>query len=454
MSVPSPVPFNVAKWSFKLSLPGSERPDVAAKIGAEDAGLVMYDISHDSHYLADDIRVVSIWINPGQENETKLRLGLADFELFSDLSVRPDPRKPEMGVTSSMKPPYQFSDYPTVVYAQAVFQSREEIFPGGSKLRVTQTYVLTDYSLTPAHEPGGVLSAARLFPLLEFEFISENGDTAPDELITNIRFDYRIQYNIDVFLDQDELTKLSNADREQVQKRPQKAALIRDKDPFSFSPLEVIEKPLWYEVIGNGLKDGLPGDPLPGGEAEEVRPTTWDNVHWWGGYKQLHQISAPGAFHAAHLHWRWGKVAQEPAPVVNALIKTKLGEKQFIGTYIGGPLLDPRIPRQDISVILVERGAISELDQDFLTQLTGIRPKPDFIKDGAPLELWMPITVRLGSANKTRIGMVFIHGLYFAHSPAPLLKSVDPRIGTTNEEFKNGDRCQPEQEWVRNPSTS
>ncbi len=236
-------------------------------------------------------------------------------------------------------------------------------------------------------------------------------------------------------------------------KRPQKAALIRDKDPFTFppAPFLAIEKPLWYEVIGDGLKNGFPGDPVPGANTEEMLPTTWDNLHWWGDYEQLHQISAPGAFHAAHLHWRWGKVAQEPAPVLNVFPGTELGEKQFIGTYIGGPLLDPRIPRQDISVIVVERGTINELDRDFFAQLTAIRPMPDFIKDGAPLELWMPIQVRLGTANATRKGMVFIHGLYFAHDPEKYRLTPLSRIGTKEDEYHNGNSVFPDQEWQRPP---
>lgn len=125
--------------------------------------------------------------------------------------------------------------------------------------------------------------------------------------------------------------------------------------------------------------------------------------------------------------------------------------KQFIGTYIGGPLLDPRIPRQDISVIVVERGTINELDRDFFAQLTAIRPMPDFIKDGAPLELWMPIQVRLGTANATRKGMVFIHGLYFAHDPEKYRLTPLSRIGTKEDEYHNGNSVFPDQEWQRPP---
>jgi hypothetical protein len=44
---------------------------------------------------------------------------------------------------------------------------------------------------------------------------------------------------------------------------------------------------------------------------ESSKPITWDNIHWWGGYKKFHIPSAPEAFHAAHLHWRWGLNLQE-----------------------------------------------------------------------------------------------------------------------------------------------
>jgi hypothetical protein len=34
-----------------------------------------------------------------------------------------------------------------------------------------------------------------------------------------------------------------------------------------------------------------------------------NNLHWWGGGIGKDIISPPGAFHTAHLHWRWGSVS-------------------------------------------------------------------------------------------------------------------------------------------------
>lgn len=84
-------------------------------------------------------------------------------------------------------------------------------------------------------------------------------------------------------------------------------------------------------------------------------------------------------------------------------------------------------------------------------QLTGIRAKPEYIKDGAPLELWMPIQVRLGTANKTQTGMVFIHGLYFAHSPERSRAGTLGLVGTSEDEYRNGKGTSPDQAWMRNP---
>ncbi len=65
--------------------------------------------------------------------------------------------------------------------------------------------------------------------------------------------------------------------------------------------------------------------------------------------------STPGAYHAAHLHWRWGKYLQERHRYVKSVLPlNKSGDSQFVSkTGVGGPLLDPNIPYQSIRFALV-----------------------------------------------------------------------------------------------------
>src|SRR5688500_4130392 len=67
---------------------------------------------------------------------------------------------------------------------------------------------------------------------------------------------------------------------------------------FSATAFAAVEKPLVLEVATLGLHMGTD---------TYFENRTWDNVHWWGARGAgAPMISAPGAFHAAHIHWRWG----------------------------------------------------------------------------------------------------------------------------------------------------
>src|SRR5262249_42096228 len=120
----------------------------------------------------------------------------------------------------------------------------------------------------------------------------------------------------------------------------------------------------------------------------------WDNIHWWGGYKDYHIPSAPGAFHAAHLHWRWGLRLQtkDKIPFIDPKFK---GEPQFRGAILGGPLVDPLILFQDIEFAVVSKTNLpeditthsSENFKDFFIAAKGNRPD-DKISEGDDLALY------------------------------------------------------------------
>src|SRR5205823_5151240 len=58
----------------------------------------------------------------------------------------------------------------------------------------TQEYIFTDYSRTPFHEPAGVLTAGRLYPLLRFRIPPRGRD---DDWPVYLRVDYRLHLTLD-----------------------------------------------------------------------------------------------------------------------------------------------------------------------------------------------------------------------------------------------------------------
>ncbi len=449
-------------WSYKISLWGSSYPGITVLQGAEDAGLVLYDVSHEGHYLADSVRVAAIWINAGTEYEKHLKLGPADFELYNDLAKRPDEKA---DLNPRMRPPYQFADYPTVAYIQAQFITHDALFPSGNKLLVTVRYILTKYSLTPAHEPGGLLSAARLFPLVTHALIDSNGQATEDPDFRSVRFDYRINYSLDVFLSAPDpktfkagTRQLSTKEWIAILHKPQQAGLFRDSEVLDYPPEKnfyAVEKPLVYEVVGHGLNDGVPGSIGPEGpdnSTQVIHRTTWDNIHWWGGYRQLHVPSAPGAFHAAHLHWRWGQAEQHSDPITSRVLP-EIGKPQFIG---GHGLVDPKLPNQTIIVAVCLKDSIKDTKADFEESFTlGADGKvriPEKIEDGARIELWYSTEIRPSLLYPSNEGCVFIHGFFFAHDPEPtLLGNPFVFIKTGPEEPQYVPTKPNKPAWIRNP---
>ncbi len=192
-----------------------------------------------------------------------------------------------------------------------------------------------------------------------------------------------------------------------------------------------VEKPLIYENVTMGLHEGVPV-----WRDDKLGPVHgWDNIHWWGGYKDFHLPSAPGAFHAFHFHWRWG----------GAIKNTPEGkQKQFSQSGVPtnvlrnqryydlvGPLVDPKCWIQTIRFAIVkDHNYAIETTENFNDKFI-TTPVPDLIQDGAPIELWYSIQIHkstilqqvlkvgkpLGGTLEVASldGTVFIHGIFFAH---------------------------------------
>jgi hypothetical protein len=434
MNKTMPLLFDEKGWYLKYLMP------------KEGGGLVLQEVMHDGYYLAKDIRVVRIWVgteDPGKSQRGELKdyvLGSQEFPCLADPMILPAP-----------KAPTEFPFYKPVAGIECRFETAEAVFGKGTeKLKVTQQYLFTAYGKDPPHEPGHVLDAARLFPRLCFDYLpgkSEEKAKTPKYL----RVDYRIHLSVDKFLDQKKnLTRVDN-----------QAGIFRDNEHlpgavFDFaSPIlfrgphleEVFaaaEKPLQYEVIGPGLIYGQSEDP------NNHKEITWDNIHWWASQEKGELPSTPGAFHAAHIHWRWAAVSGEPGVLEKKILP---GGEQFKGLNWtknrGGPLLDPRIPVQSIRFAIAKdspkRTAQANPSNKIFDQIF-VGEDPAEVDKGTDLVLWISIDIFRDNRmlKKPWEGALFVHGLYFAHDPEPTIG-----LATLIEGRKPLLKPKPKRKWVR-----
>lgn len=236
------------------------------------------------------------------------------------------------------------------------------------------------------------------------------------------------------------------------------------KDGFS------TEKPLLYEICSKGLVKG----------STLLNDTTnvqgWDNVHWWGCRGEGNPIiSAPGASHAAHLHWRWGlsaqtygKQFQSGNPALRELIKTNQA-----GNFIGGALVDSKIWIQTIKFSVVINSAQFKVDETNLKKLSTevfddlyINKNLESIEKGNDIVLFYSMeafknkvipkndrgpkySITEGKTLKSGIsGNYFIQGLFFGHEPERKIKEA----GSTKAEYINPDKNGVKKEWQRLPN--
>jgi hypothetical protein len=224
------------------------------------------------------------------------------------------------------------------------------------------------------------------------------------------------------------------------------------------------------------------GYPIPHREYEEEveRIIAWDNIHWWGAGKSVGKktqsihATAPGAFHALHIHWRWGEVLQTKDS--DAMLEYE-GEPQFVGESQGGVLTDPNIQNQTVKFAIVKneslpKGPFSEHStEDFESFFRSLNSDPKKIDTrpygGDDLILYYSSEIFVenerGSTNEL-VGNIFSHGIFFAHQDEPYFLSNDGLLtagftGDEDELFRNPDYDidsktgypKGEIEWKRNP---
>lgn len=203
------------------------------------------------------------------------------------------------------------------------------------------------------------------------------------------------------------------------------------------------EKPVPYEILGQGLEHGGTSTTLDGATVP-----TWDNIHVWPKRDEL--PSTPGAFHAAHMHWRWGNVAAMPEPI-EVLAQKWIGIEQAGHPVLsvpaaGGPLIDAAIADQTIRFAIAEvtpkeeTATTAKFDERFLTK----NNTPAEIGKGAELAIWMSFHVQQ-QQDRPFGGTVFAQGLYFPHEP----ESKDNPFGFT--QGIDIPQQTPTPKWFRQP---
>jgi hypothetical protein len=161
-------------------------------------------------------------------------------------------------------------------------------------------------------------------------------------------------------------------------------------------------------------------------------------------------ISTPGAFHAAHTHWRWGSAGgslRRTIPEIDTTGRPAGLPNRALGGAAGGSLLvDPRIWIQTIRVAVARNEPVlnpnipsTTLDTlskvDWKTLFSGLRASPLDISGGDEIVFWYSVEVHRDlntpsaseftppsytvtpakTYNNKLEGTVFLHGIFFAH---------------------------------------
>jgi hypothetical protein len=353
-------------------------------------------------------------------------------------------------------------------------------------LSIDQTFLFSRYSNEPRHEPSGGLWAARFHPFLHYT-ATPNPDfdrRKPHTRLKGVRFDYRLHLVLDRHHDLAENKKLKQLGNEAGVFTDSDSAGITidtvigrtigkehkpDIPPSSYSgsqksqravswgAFDAVEKPLVTEIIAPGLVKGFPVySYLAKSEPERSKKfRCWDNIHWWGARGRGAPLpSTPGAFHCAHVHWRWGaaiSVTTTSPPFNPDTWPDEMGSGKFPVSQFP-PLVDPDIFTQSIWIAVTRNAPSLDPAKQRLVDLSesdwktlfdpGLRPEPWPIKDGADIVLWYMAEVHRQAALNPDLfvnagdayakagvdevifqsalsGTVFLHGIFFAHDAEP-----------------------------------
>lgn len=468
-------------------------------------GIVLKDVKHQDFSFANDIRVIGFWIGfeiqeYGKEKKEHKQFIPLTSEYFSCIKYEELKKdQPEKAAENTM----QFSKYPFILGLRATFSLNKLLDEKNCRftgLDVNETILFTSYGTDPAHEPSGGLNAARCFPIITFHWkknenykteLKKEGERSAD--IISIRTDYRMEFYLDAKADLNEFDPAKDqAEIDKIMREKlSQAGVFRDRDgeavahaagPFfsigagstaTGAAFYAAEKPLALEIVADGL---VKGSDIIKADVEFC----WDNIHWWnyrGKTNFFHRMkrlpSAPGAFHAVHLHWRWG-AAVEGAP--------KGKESQFLTAETlkdklrPGILTHPDCFSQTIEFATVKYNKATDPNNetiDFKTlgaenfieffekkDANGKKTLPAEIDNGARLVLWYSATIHNSfthpDGRKITSGLngpLFIQGIFFAHNEEPTnLMPGKTYVGERAELYRGRSKEEiiEDKKWKRN----
>lgn len=496
----------------------------------EKGGVVLKDLIHDGHHFAKEIRLIAAWVTVdvldvagtviGAETTRVLLRStgamtaspievLNSFPMWDRLARNPRKTRKILGSA------YDALDFKKFFISNANhagygLRIKYSGSPGAfdhlknfefDRLDVSQMFLFSHYGINPPHEPGGVLTAARFHPMIKYAFVPNPKFNAMAErrVLTSIRFDYRMQLYLDALHDE----------KDAIASNGSNVGVFRDTDILNLvygglfavgagQVEDVIftgaEKPLIYELTAPGLAKGAstypPGPIAPYSRTEEYQMPPvircWDNVHWWGGGVGKNIISTPGAFHAAHLHWRWGEITTNAPHGTEGHFSPGGVPATIRGNFLNsyGVLVDPQIWIQSVRFAVTQndpkldpdRGAsVSDMSSpDWKATFQGLRSSPLDISNPSDIVLWYSVEVHRtvtvpsltvqnfemgaapiatnypgGTYTCGTHGTIFIHGLFFAHEAEKTSDTIGARhklYMPTNEKTVRAAR-----KWERTP---
>jgi hypothetical protein len=137
--------------------------------GAVDSkvGFHLQDISHDGHAFADSIRVERIAVAGFSDNDAyRPRDDLANHHVFGLGDCKEVAAPTLVTLASGAQDPLGY--YAPRLKAVAKYEMGNLVYEADQKLEVELAFLFTEYNKDPSHEPGGIVTAARIYPTLTF----------------------------------------------------------------------------------------------------------------------------------------------------------------------------------------------------------------------------------------------------------------------------------------------
>ena len=480
-------------WTFDAELDGATGAPV-------EGGLVLENITHDGHNFAHNIRFIGVWIYldqvdangnvTGSQNKfVALESKLFTYGKARTLTPQPISHTYFKSYTHRVGDAVQitrtfdylkeaeaalnFSDYfqdgkNHVAYGIAAKYDAPKLFADlhldnceFAGLSIEQIFLLGRYGSDPPHEPSGALSAVRFHPMVSYQLTANpDYDTKKTYLrLKSLRFDLRLHLHLDTFVNAGSLYNdnqaglFADSDIGSIRALRRKLVGLGTLKGNSKIAFYAAEKSVVREVTAPGLVRGDSSGRLPGSQDDIV---CWDNVHWWGADSPgKPMISSPGAFHAAHIHWRWGELLK------SWLARAGASWRRF---QPGNALLDPRVPLQTLllAVTKFRRGQdpahaspanLSMEKWDDLFHNKSNSPQPEKIQDGGNLVLWYSTEVHRHQTLMPPAGTVFLHGIFFAHDgePNPSWPSIISALGSRDPLYwpRSDSEVNQKKKWFR-----